>query len=403
MERLFALTARGVKLGLDRVRRGFEQAGHPERDLPVVHVAGSNGKGSTAAFIASILSSATEVALFTSPHLKCLTERMRFVDRYDSQIISREDLLAAVDAVEAAIPDFGDLTFFEIVTVSGFVAMKHRGVQLGVVECGLGARLDATRLADAHVSVLTDLSIEHSRILGDSIEKIAGEKLHVIRPGRPLVCTETASPFAEAAAAEAGSPLFLAGRDIHLREQAPGGWTFVLTDRVVEGVHPGLSGAHQAKNALLAAQAAVLMNPAIKNDEIRTGLQKVVWPGRMERIEGDPPLIFDGAHNGAAAEALAIALKDRPNGPLHFVFGALADKDARRMIAALRPLADRMILTEPPSHRSATVAHLAALAPDAETIADPQEAFAVAKAGARAASATVVVCGSIYLVGALRS
>lgn len=413
LDRLYALSRNGMVLGLERIQRVMEALGRPERAFPTIHIAGSNGKGSTSAFTASILSTRGQrIGLFTSPHLVSLTERVQIVERCRPREIEQEEMASAIAAVERTSPGFEGLTFFEVITAAGLIALAEHRVDAAVIEAGLGARLDATRLVDAQVSVLTDLSLEHTQILGSTLEQIAYEKSAVVRKGRPLVCADS-SPGAMAvvdrAAEEAGSPVYRIDRDLFARREADGSLTLDLGDRVLRDVQLALRGPHQHRNALLAAKAASLLDPSLTDGELRAGLAGAAWPGRMEVIgRGDaPPVLLDGAQNPAAARALANALiAERASfpGPLHFVFGALSDKDARSMIAAIAPLASTLVLTRPSSPRARAPEELLEMSPEGARVIDsPWDAFAAAEDAARREGGWVVVCGSLFLVGDLRA
>lgn len=410
VERLFVLSRGGMKLGLGRVERALAKLGRPELSFPAVHVAGSNGKGSTSAFIAAILAAhGRRVGLYTSPHLVSFTERIRFLEGHLDEEIDPDVLVEMVDIVEEAIPNFTGLSFFEVTTLAALVAFERRGIDVGVIEAGLGARLDATRLVDAEVAVLTDLTLEHTQILGDTIEEIAREEGAVIREERPVVVADGpdgAMRVVDQIAARARAPMHRIGEDMAIVEGA-GGLVLELGDRTIEDVHLSLIGPHQHRNALLAARAATLLDPTITDAAIRAGLARAQWPGRMEVIDRDPPVLLDGAHNAQAAQALARALEGDPDRfarPLHFVFGAFTDKDATAMLEALAPYVDSIVFTRPGSPRAREPSALAKLWGGAsETTDDVAEALAIATSKAAESGGWVVVCGSLYLVGDVRA
>lgn len=413
LERLYKLSRKGMILGLDRVAGLLAQLGDPQRRFRAVHVAGTNGKGSTAAYCATILSQAgLRVGLFTSPHLVCLTERIQLLEDGRRSEVSREALRAAVATVEAVDPGFQILTFFEVITAAAFLVMADRGVEVAVVECGMGARLDATRLVEAEVTVLTPIALDHTEYLGDTLEAVAGEKAAAIRRGRALVCARqpaAAEAVIRAAAAAASAPTFRVGDEIDLRAEAPGVWTFQLAGRVVNDVRPALGGGHQGANALLAAQAASLILPDLEDAAIRRGLARTYWPGRMELIRrpGRPLLLLDGAHNPAAARALADGVREAcGDGPLHFVVAMMVDKDSASTLSQLEPMASSLTLTRVQGERAAEPEALLAQCPadhaPARVVPDPIVALAAAETLATADGGSVVVCGSLYLVGLLR-
>ena len=416
LERLYALAKSGTHLGLAAIARVLGALGHPERAAPSVHVAGSNGKGSTSAFLAAILSDGgAPVGLYTSPHLISLTERVQVVRGAVPSEVEQEALARALAAVEAVAPGFGELSFFEAITAAGLWSLAESRVEAAVVEAGLGARLDATRLVEAQVAVLTDLSLEHTNILGETIEEIAAEEGAVMRGGRPLVMADgppAAMQVVDAMAREAGAEVFRIGAQLHLARHADGTFDLDLgAGRVLERVSLSLLGPHQGRNALLAAKAATLFDPGVTDLAIRRGLGRARWPGRMEifRPEGGPPVLLDGAHNAHGAEVLAAALlahRELFDAPLHFVFGALADKDASAMVAALEPLARSITFTRPGSPRARAPEALRAMAISGVVTAVEEGTLAAYEA-ARAAAARdggwVVVAGSLYLVGDVRA
>ena len=231
LERLHSLARGGTKLGLSRIRNLLARLGHPERAVPMIHVAGSNGKGSTSAFLATILAhSGRTVGLFTSPHLVSLTERIQFLSEDRMEPISQDGLLRVAQIVEDAEPGFGEATFFEVMTALGLVAFREASVDVAVIEAGIGARSDATRLVEAQVAVLTDLSLEHTAILGDTIEDIAQEEGAVVRPDGPLVMADgpsIAMRVVEGLAADVGAPIYRLGDQIDITARLNGVLIFI--------------------------------------------------------------------------------------------------------------------------------------------------------------------------------
>jgi len=414
LDRLYALSKSGTEFGLERIARVLADLDHPELTYRTAHIAGSNGKGSTSAFLAAILSAAGKsVGLYTSPHLTSLTERIQFLERMVPREIPQEELRKTVEEVERVSPGFRDLSFFEVVTAAGFLALAQRKVEFGVIEAGLGARLDATRLVDAEVAILTDLSLEHTQILGDTIEEIAREEGAVMRRERPLVMADgpiAAMRVIDEMASQIGASIHRINEGISAKMIAPARFDLDLGDRVLPNVELSLLGPHQGRNAVLAAKAAVLMEPSIDDRAIRSGLARAQWPGRMEIFEGTPSVVLDGAHNPHGAQVLRDALLADPRfseKPLHFVFGVLADKDVQTMLDALGPVAASMVVTRPSSLRARSpdeVAHLASSrGASAEVIEPIEAAFAEALRRATRDEGWVVVCGSLYLVGDVRA
>ena len=415
VERLFSLSRGGMKLGLEPMARLLAALGHPERAFRAVHVAGSNGKGSTTAFLATALrASGRFVGMYTSPHLISMTERVQFLAGGLSRQIDQAAMVRAVERVEAAAPGFEGLSFFEVITGAALSAFAEAKIDMAVIEAGLGARLDATRLVNAEVAVLTDLSLEHTAILGDTIEEIAREEGAVVRPFRPLVCADgqpAAMREVDALAREAGAMVFRLGRDFSAERGANGRFVLTLSDRKLPPLRLALLGPHQGRNAALAAQAAVLAEPDITEDALVEGLTEAQWPGRLEVVPSDkgPPILLDGAQNAHATAALAAALRvhrERFAGPLHFVFGVMTDKDARLMLENLAPLAASVTVTRPSSVRARAPEDVAKLIPAGPSVHVEVAIDAALHHARRRASADggwVVVCGSLYLIGDVRA
>ncbi len=420
---LFGLRRFGMELGLERMQRVLGRLGDPQRCAPFVHVAGSNGKGSTAAFTESVLCAmGRRPGLFTSPHLLRFTERFR-VGGVEA---SREAVVAAADRVRA----LGEtLTFFEYATAIGFVLFADAGVDCMVIEVGLGGRLDATNAADGAVQVVTGIALDHTAQLGGTLREIAREKAGIFRAGRTaLVALPATEPgrsevrgALDEAARAVGARLAVLGEDFGLRPWADGGLLFhgLLAGDPSEALEMtarprfpvgdlGLVGAHQRGNAALALAAAGelarVMGFALDDDACAEGLENVRWPGRLERVAEAPEVWVDAAHNpdGAAALAAAVRAGDAGAGPLTLVLGALDDKDAAGIARVLAPLATRVIVTRPASPRALAPELLAAALPGADIIDAPAAALDAARAHATASGGWVLVAGSIFLVADAR-
>ncbi|WP_407919262.1 bifunctional folylpolyglutamate synthase/dihydrofolate synthase [Deinococcus puniceus] len=398
---LFARQRFGIHPGLGRVRALLALLGDPQQAYRVVLVGGTNGKGSTAATLAAILETSGErVGLFTSPHLTHFAERFRVAgEDLPNQTVA--EALARVrphaEAVEAS--------FFEIVTTLGCLLFAEAGVTLAVMEVGLGGRLDATNALDPALSVITNVALDHTEILGDTLAAIAAEKAGILRAGRPAVSDVAAGlrPILE----EEGADLWALG-DVQTQSVGWEGWAVTLPLPQGQSLRfrTPLLGAHGARNAALAALAALRLG--VTESVIRQGTEAVEWPGRMEVIPtvAGGRVLLDGAHNPAGAEALAAALSDLlPQLGLQrvpFIFGAAADKDLGGVAEVLRPLASRVILTRAVLSPRAT--HPAALAPLFEGLPvhltdSPAEALALLES---LQQPLAVVCGSLYLIGEVR-
>lgn len=386
-ERLLARSGRGAKYGLERITAALERLGHPERDLRVVHVAGTNGKGSVCAMVDAMARAAGHrVGVFTSPHLCRLNERIRL----DGEPIADAPFAAALKVALDAEPP---VTFFEAVTIAGFWAMREAQVDLAVFEVGLGGRLDATNVIPPPAcAVITSIGHDHTRLLGEDLVAIAGEKAGIIKRGAPVVI----GPMDDAAK----DTIVAVARE---RESGP-----VTIITAADGRDVNLAGPHQRLNAATAAAAvAALTDPvAVPEDARLQGLQSVTWPGRLERLERDGiTILLDCAHNVHAARALVAALADQPPAHTHLVFGALGDKQWREMLELIGPLAAQRHYCTPLSELAGRKpVPPGALAAVLEGTPHPSKAAAVeaALAGAEPGD-TVLVTGSIFLVGGVRT
>jgi dihydrofolate synthase/folylpolyglutamate synthase len=391
----------GMRPGLERIEAMLDAIGRPEQAFTIVQVGGTNGKGSISAMLAAILQAAgRRVGLYTSPHLAHYRERIRV----DGRPISESDFVDGVDALGTLITRL-DLTVFEAGTALALDHFCRERVDVAVLEVGLGGRLDATTVGKPRVVVLGPIDYDHQHELGDTLTLIATEKAAIIRSG--VAFSARQHPEAEAVitrrAAEAGVPLSLEGRDLRL---TPLDFTLEAQRLHLEGpdwripdVACGLLGVYQPGNALLAAAAARELGA--DEGAIRAGLRGARWPGRFQIFRRDPLVILDGAHNPAGARALAASLRAYfPGRPVTFVIGVLADKDAGGILAALRPLAARVILTASANPRAAPPDALRALLPAGarvDTARSPQDALT--RAIAEDPRGIVCVAGSLSLIG----
>lgn len=388
----------------------------PQKKYPVIHIAGTKGKGSTAALIAnSLMSAGYQVGLYTSPHLQNYTERIQI----NGQEISQADLVELVSFVKPFVAKVAQLTTFEITTALAFLSFARRKVNVAVVEVGLGGRLDATNVVDPLVSVITSLSMDHVSILGDTLPKIAFEKAGIIKPGRPVVLApqpEEARQVIEAVARERRSPLVEVGRDFlfaagehSLARQSFKVWHGDLDSPAVQ-LTTRLLGQHQVENgatAYAALQITARHGIAIDDRAIQQGFESVFWPGRFELLRYDPPVVVDSAHNRESALRLRQALEDYlPGRPVVLVFGVSEDKDVEGMLAELLPRVSRVITTQSVHPRAMDAEKLAELARQHGALpvqaVVPVEA-ALAEALALAGNeAAILVTGSLFIVAAVR-
>ncbi|WP_434381020.1 bifunctional folylpolyglutamate synthase/dihydrofolate synthase [Melittangium boletus] len=404
------LSPSSIKLGLERVDAALEALGHPERRFPALHVAGTNGKGSTCAFASAMLhAEGHRVGLYTSPHLVRVNERIRV----DGVEISDEVFGQRILEVLERHPDAGALTYFEFGTVVAFWHFAHEAVDVAVVEVGLGGRLDATRACEARVTAITPVSFDHTEYLGHTLEAIAGEKAGILKPGVPGVISQQAPEALAAITARAealGAPLVLEGRDFGLDARPDGTLAYWGPHLAVEGLTLGLRGAHQRGNAAVAV-ALVEQGRAqglpVSPEAIRTGLARARWPGRLEELGGPPPLVLDGAHNPAGVQVLLAGLRSLyPGRRVHCVFGVVGDKDRRPMLEALLPTCASVHLTPLDTPRSLAperyLDEARALCADVGAYSSLEAALAGAHS--RASEKDVILCtGSLFLVGAVRA
>jgi dihydrofolate synthase / folylpolyglutamate synthase len=393
----------GMRQGLERIEGLLDALGRPEQRYRLVQVGGTNGKGSVSAMLAAILKAAGHrVGLYTSPHLVSFRERIRV----DGEPIPEDGVVDGVEALGTLVARV-DATMFEATTALALDHFAQEAVDIAVLEVGLGGRLDATTVGRPEVAVISRIDLDHQAVLGPTLEAIAGEKAAIIRGG--VAVSAAQAPEAErvivARARAVGVPLLLEGRDLSVAVERRGpdgqrltcagpGWSLA-------GLELGLAGSYQPSNALLAVAAARELGAA--EAAIRDGLAHARWPGRFQifrRASGF--LVLDGAHNPAGARALAASLRDVfGEVPVTFVLGILADKDAGGIVAALAPLAHRIVLVAPMSPRATTPDALRLLVPAAvrtvEIAGSPAEALE--RAGRGATAPIICVAGSLFLIG----
>jgi dihydrofolate synthase/folylpolyglutamate synthase len=402
MEYLFALKAQGPKFGIDRMRAWAEQLGHPERSLPCLHIAGTNGKGSVAAMLDAILHAAGwRTGLFTSPHLVHLGERVQVERRplTDAEVVAYyRELRPGAEAIAARDPALAP-SFFEYVTAMAFLEFSRRRCEVGVIEVGLGGRLDATNLIEPEVSVITSIAMDHCEILGDTLEKIAAEKAGIIKPGRPVVIGRV-PPAAErvirAIARERGCT-------VSSVEETYG-------QDLAAYPHTKLEGDYQRWNAATATLAARALGPRwrITEEAISLGLDRVDWPGRWQRITlGGRRMILDASHNPEGAQVLesnlAHLVAETGRAPI-VIAGVLGAARARPLLETIARHAGAIHLVVPRQARANSHADLEALIPAGyrgRIVRDSVENLFPMPDGCVAGGPedVVVVTGSIYLLG----
>ncbi|MGD0884399.1 MAG: folylpolyglutamate synthase/dihydrofolate synthase family protein [Thermodesulfovibrionales bacterium] len=440
---LYALQKHGIKLGLDNTRRLLSLLGNPQDVFRAIHVAGTNGKGSTAAIIASVLRSAGfTVGLFTSPHLVSFTERIRVdgIEIKEQEVVELTGEMRAVIErnVKADIPVFPhpslpggrqgggaepfSPTFFEFVTAMAFLYFKRKEVEWAVVETGMGGRLDATNILSPAASVITRVCFDHREFLGQTLRAIAGEKAGIIKKGVPSVSSAQepeALEMIEARASAEGSELFVFGRDFTSRlvQSDMRGITFDYQgEERFDNLRVPLCGMHQIENASVAVKAVELImeKESVSPQSIREGLAHTTWHGRLELIKGEGrhyDLLVDGAHNPSASQALAEALR-RYFVPAYkeiiLILGIMADKDIEGIMGPLLPIASEVIFTAPAYERAASPEKLAQYAQSSGFVSTVTHSVkeALDKATKRTerspapeARHLIVITGSFYTIG----
>lgn len=398
------LNPRGIELGLERVRRVWDALGAPPLAATVISVAGTNGKGSVVAYCDAMLRAAGyRVGTYTSPHLQRYNERIRL----DGTEVGDTDLCSAFTAIDAARGDT-PLTYFEFGTLAALWLFARAGLDVAVLEVGLGGRLDAVNLIDADLALVTSVDLDHQDWLGDDREVIGYEKAGIFRSGRPAVCGDPQPPARLLAhAAALGVPLRLAGQDFQVRRR-DGQWDFEAGADTRRSLPlPAMRGAHQLANAAtaLAGLAAIADRLPLDQHAVREGLLTARVPGRMEVVPGDPAWLLDVGHNPHAARALADALGDHyVPGRSYGVLAMLADKDPAGVVAALAGHIDHWLLAGLEGPRALAAGELRSRLPaglSCELCDDVPQALARARALAGSGD-RVVVLGSFLTVGMAR-
>ncbi len=408
LERMMSLHPRIIDLTLDRMWRLLAALDHPECALPpVIHIAGTNGKGSTQAMLRAGLEAAgRRVHAYTSPHLARFHERIRLA----GELISEHALTAILDECEAANGG-ADITYFEITTAAALLAFSRTPADFLLLEVGLGGRLDATNVIERpELTIITPISIDHQQYLGETLPEIAGEKAGIMKRGVPCIVgpqPREALEVIEAHAARLGVPLLAHGQHWHVAEEH-GRLVYQDETGLLDLPMPRLIGAHQVHNAGIAI--AALRQLGLDETACEAALTRAAWPARLQRLRTGPlvraaaraELWLDGGHNPAAGAALAEALSRLPRRPLHMVCGMLNTKDVTGYLRPLAAIAQSLHAvsipeaqaTLPAAETRAAALRVGLRAETAETVADAVTAIATSHPEAR-----ILICGSLYLAG----
>jgi dihydrofolate synthase / folylpolyglutamate synthase len=408
LNRIYNLRGGVIDLRLDRMDRALALFDHPEKQFRSFHIAGTNGKGSTAAMLHRILSLAGyRTALYTSPHLVSFTERIRV----ENGEISRAEVIELADEVHdrtamAELP----LTFFEFVTVMAFIYFARQQVEVAVVEVGLGGRLDATNLVSPIVSMITTISKDHEAYLGSDLLSIAREKGGIIKAGVPVVIgavPEVVADLLVGLARDQDARAYILGREYKISLKNTGIFDYTGVKQNFAAVSVALWGRHQRNNAGVALAALEIAGETfpVNADAVREGLRTVTWPGRFEIMMQSPTVILDGAHNGEGVKALLEALREYPRrGKVKLLFASMEDKDWRLMLNLLEPVVDEAVLTRVQMDRSADPNTLSSYLTGRirhRVIEDSRSALR-SMLDAAHRDEIVLVAGSLYLLGEVR-
>lgn len=410
-----------MKLGLRNTELLLESLGNPHTTYESVQIAGTNGKGSTAVMLDSICrAGGIRTGLFTSPHLISITERIK-IDGNEISTAEFAELTTEVRRAAGSLVTKGALealpTFFEHVTAIALLAFKNAGVQLAILETGLGGRLDATTVASANTVAITPIAMDHEEYLGTTISEIAGEKAAIIRPGvNAIIGSQSPEPLRvilnRSSQVGVVPEATILNSDVEsVTDDGRYTVSFKTTHDEYEHLTIGLRGQHQIENASLAVRIAESLRGrgfVISKTAIREGVKNARYSGRLELIDGVPPLLLDGAHNPAGARTLRHYLDQHVEGPITVVFGAMKDKKLDEIAQQLFPKASQLIITRPENPRAAPVGHLHQLALDHLLLSNIHVAVSAGAALRKAKEITpdgglICVTGSLYLVGEVKS
>jgi dihydrofolate synthase/folylpolyglutamate synthase len=390
---LDSLQSTRIELGLSRIEAACRSLHDPQKKYPTVHVAGTNGKGSTCAFLESIFRhTGMKVGLYTSPHLVDVRERIQI----NREPMSEEDFSELVfchcESAKGGRSNLPQLTYFEFLAAMAFRYFLEKKVDIAVIEVGLGGRLDATNVITPLVSVITRIGMDHQGYLGDTLEAIAHEKCGIIKNGVPVVTVDQ-EPSAMAVIREAA--------------EEKGCMLHVVSSTEVK-YKLGLLGRHQYENAALALRASelvsdVIASPSRTDEAISRAFLNTRWPGRLEVVSREPLIILDGAHNALGAESLARFVRGEfKNKKVTIILGIMADKDVEDIVGRLAPLADRLILTRPNIQRAADpneISARAGLVSGSYEVITPLKTAIVTVREQMPPDGVLIITGSLYTVG----
>jgi len=404
---MFGLRRFGIKLGLETIRGILKGLGNPHRNFICIHVAGTNGKGSVASTLASILTACGyKTGLYTSPHLVDFNERICV----NNKPISNKHVVESYKAVKKVHHGNREPTFFEFTTAMAFYEFGRQRVDFAVIETGMGGRLDATNVIKPAISIITNISLEHREYLGNTIAEISGEKGGIIKKNVPVVTgvrQKSAIAVLRKIAKDKSAPFYLLGESFKIRKHRDGTFNFYGTIHALKNMKAGLQGKYQMDNLALVLAACEVLEKRIPDllslKNIQKGLSLHTWPGRLEVVSKSPFIMLDGAHNLIAARNLSKFLgNDLADKKITLVVGMLDDKPYEAMLKALIPVCDKVILTSPKIDRALPVEKLLPVAkkltPNIQMIPDVDKAVQHA-VNYTSSDSAICIAGSLYVVG----
>lgn len=407
---LYDLQKYGIKFGLSSTSDLLARLGNPHQNLQAIHIAGTNGKGSTAAMLSAILArTGMQVGLYTSPHLVRFNERFRLND-HD---VDDREIMDVFRRVKDVVDEREPPTFFEMTTAMALSLFAEKGVDWAILEVGMGGRLDATNVIQPQITIINNIAFDHQEFLGSTLGRIAREKAGIIKKGVPLI-TAVKQPVALAVIKERclalAAPCYRIGQQIKVRSRGRRCFSYRGLKWRLENLQLPLAGGHQLLNAATALGALEVLEQLGRlhplSEQVQEGLRKTRWPGRLEWFSEHPPVLLDGAHNNAGIVSLRKALQEEYTYErLIIVLGIMADKDLRGMVHKLAPLADHLILTRPRYERAAEPESLREVAGEfakrTELISSVRQALKRAMTLATSED-LVVVTGSLYFIGEVK-
>ncbi len=410
LSRLYSLQKYGVKFGLSKTSNLLRAFGNPHHGQQYIHIAGTNGKGSVGAMLESILlKSGLKVGFYTSPHLVRFAERFRI----NKACIDRDQAAVLINEVYEATDKRESPTFFEMTTAMALIYFARSNVDIGIIEVGMGGRLDATNVITPMVSVITNIGLEHRQFLGNTIIDIAREKGGIIKGGIDVVTAVSQAPvnrLLQSLCEERGAPYWRVGRDVRYRRLASGLLGYYGVRERYTDLALGLKGKFQDRNAALCLLALEILKGkgiTVSEDNIRLGLADPLWPGRLEIVSSRPTIVLDGAHNIAAMRSLADSIKrDFDFKDLVLVVGIMADKEISPILREILPLASRVIFTRPAYYRAAEPQRLKKFAEELGWTGEVRFPLSAAIERARTLADErdlILITGSLFTVGEAKS